>query len=55
MIRMVRHGKEKEEETYEPVQWPPRRRSEPAPAPQREPEREPRREPARRKREKAPA
>jgi hypothetical protein len=52
MIRMVRHGKEDKEEIREPVEWPPRRRTEP------EPRREPRREPVerpRRKREKTPA
>jgi len=55
MIRGVRHGKEHEEEVFEPVEWPPRRRSEPAPEPRREPDPEPRREPTRRKREKTPA
>jgi len=55
MIRMVRHGKERKEEIYEPVEWPPRRReTRPAPEPSREPAREPSREP-RRKREKTPA
>jgi hypothetical protein len=55
MIRAVRQGKEHEEETFEPVTWPPRRRSEPSP--EREPRRkpEPTREPTRRKREKTPA
>lgn len=57
MITAVRHGKEHEEETFEPVEWPPRRRSEPAPSrePQREPVREPVEAPPERKREKTPA
>ena len=50
MIRMVRKGKEHEEEVFEPVEWPPRRREEPAEEPAREPVREPER-----KREKTPA
>jgi hypothetical protein len=54
MIRSVRHGEERKEEIYEPVEWPPRRRSEPEPEREREPIREPSPEP-RRKREKAPA
>ena len=56
MISAVRHGKEHEEEIFDPVVWPPRRRSEPAREPRREspPRREPSREP-RRKREKTPA
>jgi hypothetical protein len=53
MVRMVRHGREKKEEIFEPVEWPPRRRSEPSP--RREASPEPRREPSRRKREKTPA
>ena len=54
MIRNVREGKESDEEIYEPVVWPPKRRSEPAPEPQRErPER--REDAPRRKREKTPA
>jgi hypothetical protein len=54
-IRMVRHGKEHEEETFEPVEEPRRpRRWEPSPRREREPSREPER-PARRKREKTPA
>jgi hypothetical protein len=54
LIRMVRHGKEHEEEVFEPVEWPPRRRSEPEPRREPEPQREPER-PACRKKEKTPA
>ncbi len=54
MIRGVRHGKEHEEEVFEPVVWPPRRREEPTPEPSRE-RRERREEAPRRKREKSPA
>lgn len=48
-VRLVRHGKEHEEETYEPVEWPPQRRDEPT-VPEPEPTR--REEPDR---EKTPA
>jgi hypothetical protein len=54
IIRGVRRGKEHEEETFEPVEWPPRRRGTPAPRPERRERREPK-EPSRRKREKTPA
>ena len=54
MIRSVRHGKEREGEIYEPVEWPPRRRSDPAPRREPEPRRESAPEP-KRKREKVPA
>jgi len=55
MIYAVRHGREHDPQWAEPLEWPPRRRSNPAPA---EPSRErpQRREDApRRKREKTPA
>jgi len=57
MIRGVRHGKEHEEEVFEPVVWPPRRRSEPAPSRREEPARREEPTPAepRRKRGKTPA
>lgn len=55
MIRMVRHGKEHEEEIFEPVEWPPKRREWPPPRREPEPRREPAREPSRRKKEKTPA
>jgi len=54
MIYAVRHGREHDPQRAEPLEWPPRRRSNPAPA---EPSRErpQRREDApRRKREKTP-
>ena len=54
VITAVRHGKEREGEIFEPVEWPPKRRSEPEPRRDPEPRREPEREP-RRKREKTPA
>ena len=45
VITAVRHGKEREGEIFEPVVWPPRRRSapEPRPEPRRSPEKTPRR------------
>ena len=53
MIRAIRHGREKKEEIYEPIEWPPKRRSEPTREPARK--RPQRREDApRRKREKVP-
>jgi len=56
MIRMVRHGKEEEEETYEPVEWPPRRReSDPEPRREPTPREDPIEAPPERRREKTPA
>jgi len=55
MIQLVRHGKEHEEEIYEPVEWPPRRRDEPTRREEPTPREEPVEAPPERKREKVPA
>jgi len=52
--RYVREGKESDEEIYEPVVMPPKRRSNPAPAPERRERRERREDAPRRRREKTP-
>lgn len=54
MIRMVRRGKEKREEIYEPVEWPPKRREDREPPRRGEPSPNPERRRERR-REKVPA
>jgi hypothetical protein len=50
-VHAVRHGRERKREVFEPVEWPPKRREDPAP--RRDPSEAP--APKRRKREKTPA